>query len=98
PAVATLPLRDALPISLREAAALEEAAGSVTVAARYRALAAEITAAAHRTAWSEERGLLADTPAKALFSQHANILAVLADVVPPRSEEHTSEFQSRANL
>lgn len=73
-------------IALREAAALEDAVGSVTVAARYRALAREIAAAARRLAWDEARGLLADTPAKDRFSQHASILAVLADVVPQDSQ------------
>ncbi len=70
-------------LALREAAALEEAVGSVTIAARYRSLARRVAAAAHRAAWSPEKGLLADTPAKQTWSQHANLLAVLANVVPP---------------
>ena len=73
-------------LALREAADLEEAVGSAAVAARYRQRAEQIAVAARRTAWSDDRGLLADTPARQTWSQHANVLAVLADVMPPAGQ------------
>ncbi len=43
----------------------------------YRTLSASLKEAVRAQAWDAERGLLADTPAKETFSQHANILGVL---------------------
>jgi len=68
--------------ALREAAELESAFGSAERAAHYRAVAARIIAGVRRTCWDSTRQLVADTPAKQSFSQHANILAVLEDVIP----------------
>lgn len=74
-------------LALREAADLEDAVGAASQALKYRALADKVAAAAHRTAWSQERRLLADTAAKRTYSQHANMLAVLADVVPAAEQK-----------
>ncbi len=71
-----------LALALREAADLEEAVGTPAVAAQYRARADRLVAAVRKTAWDASRGLVADTPARTSYSQHANLLAVLADVVP----------------
>jgi len=68
--------------ALRAEADLESALGSAQVAEHDRALAARITAAVYKTCWDPERRLVADTPARRQFSQHANILAVLEDAVP----------------
>ena len=38
-----------------------------------------------------KRGLLSDTPDKKIFSQHANILAVLVDLVPPNEQKKIME-------
>lgn len=51
-------------------------------AAHYRRLAASLKDATYRQCWDEARGLLADTPDKQSFSQHANVMAVLVDLVP----------------
>ncbi len=37
--------------------------------------------------WCEERGLLADTPAARSFSEHAQALAIVGDVLPPAKAE-----------
>ena len=79
-------------LALREAADLEEAVGSRGQAAAYRALADKVSAAVRRTAWDDRRRFLADTPAKRTFSQHVNLLAVLAGVVPPAEQ---AAFMSR---
>jgi alpha-L-rhamnosidase len=68
--------------ALRAAADLEMASGSAPQAEHDRALAARIAAAVYKTCWDPARHLIADTPARQQFSQHANILAVLEDAVP----------------
>ena len=68
--------------ALRAAADLEAAFGSAQEAEHDRALAARITAAVYKSCWDPSRHLLADTPARKQFSQHANILATLEDAVP----------------
>ena len=77
--------------TLRQAAELEEALGLPGRAAHYRALADSLGLAAYEHAWDRERRLFADTPAKQGFSQHANVLAVLAGVMPPGEEKAVME-------
>lgn len=72
--------------ALQEAADLEEAIGSREHAQHYRALAARIAEAVRKTCWDSSRGLIADTPSRRHFSQHANILAVLTDAIPPEEQ------------
>jgi hypothetical protein len=67
---------------LHYAADLEESFGSKEQAAHDRQQASKIAAAVYRTCWDEARKLVADTPARATFSQHANVLGVLEDAVP----------------
>ncbi len=71
---------------LRAAADLEAAFGSAREAARDRALASKIAAAVYQACWDPARHLVADTPARKHFTQHANILAVLEDVIPPADQ------------
>jgi hypothetical protein len=68
--------------ALRAEADLEAAFGSAQQAEHDRALAARIAAAVYKTCWDPARHLIADTPARKQFSQHANILAILQDAVP----------------
>ncbi len=67
--------------ALREAADLESGLGSAERAQHFRALAGEIVAAVRRTCWDATRQLIADTPSRRHFSQHANILAILEGAV-----------------
>jgi len=78
----SVPVSLQLALALGEAAELEAALGEPERAARYRERKARIAETVRRLAWDEGRGLVADTPAKARFSQQANILALLADAVP----------------
>lgn len=71
-----------LAAALREAADLELAFGIPERTGHYRELANHLTSAVRARCWDESRRLIADTPAKKTFSQHANILAVLLDVIP----------------
>lgn len=51
-------------------------------AEHYRELGRRLNKAVYAQCWDAGRSLMADTPAKNSFSQHANILAVLTDAVP----------------
>ena len=68
--------------SLTDAADLEKIYGDPVLASRYQARAAKARKGIYEQCWSAERGLLADTPAKKVFSQQANILGALYDVIP----------------
>jgi hypothetical protein len=69
-------------LALREAADLETAFGTPAQAATYRALASRVAAAVMASCWDAKKGLLADTPARTSWSQHVNLLGVLADALP----------------
>lgn len=56
--------------------------GQNELAEHYRELGRRLNKAVFAQCWDAGRGLLADTPEKTAFSQHANILAVLTDAVP----------------
>ncbi len=51
------------------------------LAAVYRERERQLRTTAHSLYWDAARNLYADTPSKKQFSQHANTLAVLADIV-----------------
>jgi alpha-L-rhamnosidase len=68
--------------ALRDAADLEEYLGNASIAGADRRRAEEIGKAVHDLCWDSARGLLADTPAHAHFSEQTNTLGVLLDVVP----------------
>jgi alpha-L-rhamnosidase len=68
--------------ALRYASDLEERLGSPALAAGDRADARRIAEAVYKLCWSEQEHLLADTPDKTHFSQHANIYGVWMDSIP----------------
>jgi len=51
-------------------------------AEHYRELSRRLNKAVMERCWSPVRGLVADTPDKKQFSQHANILAILTNAIP----------------
>ena len=73
--------------ALQSAARAEAAAGDVTMAARWRRKAHAVGGAVVAHFWSEARGLVADTAAKDRFSEHAQCLALLADILPARKRD-----------
>lgn len=73
--------------SLQMAAELFAAYGEKDLSARYTALSKKLVTATYERCWDKERGLLADSPDKNAFSQHANILGVLTGMFNPRSEK-----------
>jgi hypothetical protein len=69
--------------ALRYAAEMESKLGDPTVAEKYRSAAARAAVAVEKLCWNQQYGLLADTPTQTHFSQHANILGIWLDVIPP---------------
>ena len=63
--------------ALQVASELFEAFGDQHQAGQYRQLSQSLMKSSYKLCWSNDKGLLADTPEKTSFSQHANILAIL---------------------
>jgi alpha-L-rhamnosidase len=74
--------------ALNDAADLEKGLGDPHLAARYQDRAAHVRSGIHDKCWNDSRGLLADNSEQKIFSQQANILAVLYDVIP---KDHQQE-------
>ena len=72
--------------ALQDAAEMEDSFGDAQLADRYRREAKASAKAVYAACWNPGTGLLADTPAKSSYSQHANILAVIADVIPRKEQ------------
>ncbi len=68
--------------ALQSVARTEAAFGETALADHWRAKAGRTGAAIVRRFWSEARGMLADTTAKDRFSEHAQCLALLTDILP----------------
>jgi hypothetical protein len=68
--------------ALNDASDLERALGDPVFAALYHAHAASLRTALYDQCWNPARGLIADNPDQKVFSQQANTLAVLYDVIP----------------
>lgn len=62
---------------------LEETFGEPALARRIGAIARSTAIAIRDAFWHEERGLLAEDIAHTAFSEHAQVLAVLAGILPP---------------
>jgi hypothetical protein len=68
--------------ALRDASELERALGKPEIATSYEGSLRHMREGIYARCWSPERRLLADTPERTVFSEHANILGVLYDVIP----------------
>jgi hypothetical protein len=73
--------------ALAEAADLEASFGLPERAQHDRALAVRIRDGVRKACWDPARHLIADTPARQHYSQHANILGVLTDAIPAAEQE-----------
>jgi alpha-L-rhamnosidase len=56
-------------------------------AEHYQNLAASLKTAVQKLCWDASKGLYADTPQKTAFSQHANVTAVLIDMLPQKEAQ-----------
>jgi glycogen debranching enzyme len=77
--------------ALNYAAQLNEYFGRRYFADHYRRLADSLKKSTYKLCWDNKRGLLADTPDKNIFSQHANILAVLINLIPDKEQKKVME-------
>jgi hypothetical protein len=68
--------------ALNDAADLEQGLGDPIFAGRDKTRAEHVRSGLLNRCWNAQRGLLADTPDRSTFSQQANILGVLYDVIP----------------
>ncbi len=68
--------------TLQQAAALFAYFKQNTDAQHYAALAKKIAAGTYQHCFDHSRGLMANTPDKKTFSQHASIMGVLANAIP----------------
>jgi hypothetical protein len=68
--------------ALGQAAALEDAVGVPGLGATYRSRADSVVRATRARAWDSVRRLFRDSPDTTAFSQHTNVLAILAGAVP----------------
>ena len=72
--------------ALGNAAELEAVMGEAPRAEHYRMQAARLRRVLLEKSWDAEAGLLADTPEHKHYSQQANALAVLLDVIPEQQQ------------
>ena len=72
--------------ALGQAARAEDAAGDAMMAAYWRAKKKALAEATLGRFWCERRGLVADTAAQDRFSEHAQCLALLSDILPKDKE------------
>jgi len=77
--------------ALNYAAQLNDNLGRKYFADHYRRLADSLKKSTYKLCWDNKRGLLADTPDKTIFSQHANVLAVLVDLIPDKEQKKVME-------
>lgn len=77
--------------ALKDAADLENALGEPARADKNRIEMRRVADGLKSQCWSAERGLYADTPDKAQFSQHANALAVVYDLIPAAEQRAVLE-------
>lgn len=68
--------------ALDEAADLEKAVGDLARSRLDHTSAEALRKSIYERCWDHGRGLIADHPGKTVFSQDANVLAVLTDVIP----------------
>jgi hypothetical protein len=73
--------------ALRYGSELESTLGDSTRAQRYREAESRAVNAIRKLCWNNTNGLIADTPAKKHYSQHANILGVWLDVIPREQQK-----------
>jgi hypothetical protein len=68
--------------ALGEASELEKSLGDPIQSSRFLERANQVRSGIYAKCWEASRGLLADSPDGKVFSQQANILGVLYDVIP----------------
>lgn len=62
--------------------------GNLEKAAYYNDIAVKIKNETYELCWDASKGLLADSPSKTTFSQHANALGILVDIFPTNENKN----------
>ena len=73
--------------TLEKASEVFEAYRMNDIAVVYRNLADEIKKSVYQRCYDPDRGLIADSPVKNTFSQHANVLAILTNTFPETADK-----------
>ncbi|MBV5281342.1 MAG: alpha-L-rhamnosidase N-terminal domain-containing protein [Paludibacter sp.] len=73
--------------TLEKAADVFDAYNMHDMAFEYRSLANKIKHAVFTTCFDSKKGLIADSPEKITFSQHANVLAILTNTFPETTDK-----------
>lgn len=73
--------------TLRQAAKVFSHYGKVEQAKHYEKLADSLSEATYKLCYDANKGVMANTPQKNSFSQHASIMAILANAIPPADEQ-----------
>ena len=60
--------------------------GDENTSAKYIEISKRIKTAIYKHCWDENKGLLAESPDKKIFSQHANIFGILTDAIPKEKQ------------
>jgi alpha-L-rhamnosidase len=76
---------------LQKAAQLEAALGNPQIAQKYETLSGILLKNTYKLCWDPSKGLLADTPEKKTFSQHANIFGILSGIFPEKDRNEVME-------
>ena len=77
--------------TLRQAAAIFETFGQKDKSIYYKTLADLISKSTYELCYDSAKGEVSDTPDKKIFSQHANIFALLSNSVPKANEKAIME-------
>ncbi|WP_461791625.1 alpha-L-rhamnosidase-related protein [Pedobacter sp.] len=77
--------------TLDQAATLFNYSGQTQKADYYSALSKKIKEAVFKSCYDGQKGLLADSPDKTAFSQHANIWGILSDCIPSGQQKQVME-------
>ncbi|GEO05717.1 hypothetical protein AAE02nite_33810 [Adhaeribacter aerolatus] len=77
--------------TLQQAAQLFDYFNQKEEAARYKKLAQELSQNTYRLCFDHEKTLMANTPEKKKYSQHANIMAILTGTIPAKESKEVME-------
>jgi hypothetical protein len=73
--------------TLQKAAEVFDAYNMHDMAVEYRSLAGKIKNAVFKKCFDSNKGLIADSPEKSTFSQHANVFAILTNTFPKTTDK-----------
>ena len=74
--------------AMQSAAYLFQQFGQEETSSHYKALSDKIGQAVINQCFDDQRGLIAQTPEKKIFSQHANVMAVLTNTIDPDQQKN----------